>query len=52
MLVRDSKARVAPRALLYTDLDRLFAQIVSWFARHWSAEITFREVRRHLGVET
>jgi hypothetical protein len=25
---------------------------VSWFVRRWSVEVTFAQVRRHLGVET
>ena len=27
-------------------------QIVSWFVRRWSVEVTFQEIRAHLGVET
>ena len=27
-------------------------QIVSWFVRRWSVEVTFQETRAHLGVET
>jgi len=26
--------------------------ILRWFVRRWSIEVTFAEVRRHLGVET
>ena len=28
------------------------AQIVAWFVRRWCVEVTFQEVRAHLGVET
>ena len=28
------------------------ADILSWFVRPWSIEVTFAEARRHLGVET
>jgi hypothetical protein len=34
-------------ALHYAALD-----ILRWFVRRWSIEVTFAEVRRHLGVET
>ena len=27
-------------------------QIVRWFVQRWQLEVTFREVRDHLGVET
>jgi DDE superfamily endonuclease len=52
VLVRDPESRFAPQALLCTDLDREPMQIVSWFVRRWSVEVTFQEVRAHLGVET
>src|SRR3712207_4567901 len=51
-LVRDPEHRFAPRALLCTDLARDPAQIVAWFVRRWSVEVTFQEARAHLGVET
>jgi len=28
------------------------ADVLSWFVRRWSVEVTFAEARRHLGVET
>jgi len=52
VLVRDLEARFTPQVLLCTDLDRVPAQIVSWFVRRWSVEVTFQEARRRLGVET
>ena len=27
-------------------------EILEWFARRWQIEVTFKEVRRHLGLET
>ncbi|MDF1513211.1 MAG: hypothetical protein P1S60_05335, partial [Anaerolineae bacterium] len=27
-------------------------QILTWFVRRWQVEVTFQEVRAHLGVET
>ncbi|MFF8799650.1 MULTISPECIES: transposase [unclassified Methylobacterium] len=52
VLIRDPEARFPPQALLCTDTTREPAQIVGWFVRRWSVEVTFQEVRAHLGVET
>jgi hypothetical protein len=52
VLIRDPEHRFAPQALLCTDLARDPAQIVTWFVRRWQVEVTFQEVRAHLGVET
>jgi hypothetical protein len=38
--------------VLCTDLAADPLQIVSWFMLRWQLEVTFREVRAHLGVET
>lgn len=52
VLVRDPQGKFATQALLSTDLDADPAQILSWFVLRWQLEVTFREVRAHLGVET
>jgi hypothetical protein len=52
VLVRDVAGAFEPQALLCTDLDADAAEIVGWFVRRWSVEVTFAEARRHLGVET
>lgn len=52
VLIRDPENRFEPQALLCTDLARDPVQIVSWFARRWSVEVTFQETCAHLGVET
>lgn len=52
VLIRDPEKRFQPQAVLCTDPARDPAQIVSWFVRRWSVEVTFQEVRAHLGVET
>src|SRR3954465_9647117 len=44
--------RFDPQALLCTDVDEDPVQIVRWFVQRWQVEVTFREVRDHLGVET
>ncbi len=46
MLVRD------PQALLCTDPAADPTQILEWFVLRWQLEVTFQEVRTHLGVET
>jgi len=51
-LVRDPAGRFATQALLCTDLAAEPAQILAWFVLRWQLEVTFEEVRRHLGVET
>jgi hypothetical protein len=52
VLIRDSKGRFKPQALLCTDVNVEPVQIVKWFVLRWQLEVTFREVRTHLGVET
>ena len=52
VLVRDVEGEFRPQAFLCTDLDADPLDILRWFVRRWSIEVTFAEVRRHLGVET
>jgi hypothetical protein len=52
VLIRDPEKRFQPQAVLCTDPAREPVQIVSWFVRRWSVEVTFQEARAHLGVET
>ena len=52
VLLRDPQRRFDPQALLCTDLAQDPLQIVRWFVQRWQLEVTFREVRDHLGVET
>jgi hypothetical protein len=52
VLVRDPESRFAPQALLCTEPTREPAQIVAWFVRRWTVEVTFQEARAHFGVET
>ncbi len=51
-IVRDPAGRFRPQAFLSTDPDTEPADMLAWFIRRWSIEITVAEVRRHLGVET
>lgn len=52
VLVRDPAGKLEPKAFLCTDQEATPLEILSWFVRRWSVEVTFEEVRRHLGVET
>ncbi|WP_244422011.1 hypothetical protein [Ktedonobacter racemifer] len=52
VLLRDPKGQYEPMALLCTDQQMDAAQIASWFVLRWTVEVTFHEVRTHLGVET
>jgi hypothetical protein len=52
VLVRDPKGKFETRALLCTDLNQSPRQILQWFLLRWQVEVTFQEVRAHLGVET
>jgi DDE superfamily endonuclease len=52
VLIRDPQGRFKPQALLSTDLEHTPAQMLAWFVRRWTMEVTFEEVRAHLGMET
>ena len=52
VLIRDPKQIFKTQALLCTDVNIAPEQIVTWFVRRWQVEVTFHEVRTHLGVET
>ena len=52
VLVRDPEGQFDPQALLCTDPGREALQIIRWFVQRWPVEVTFREARDHLGLET
>ena len=52
VLIRDPQEAFAPQALLCTGPAADPAQILEWFVLRWQLEVTFQEVRAHLGVET
>jgi hypothetical protein len=52
VLIRDPKGEFRSQALLCTDSHVDAVQIVKWFVMRWQLEVTFQEVRAHLGVET
>jgi hypothetical protein len=52
VLLRDPTDQFEPQALLSTDPTVSPAQILAWFVARWPSEVTFHELRAHLGVET
>ena len=52
VLLRDPEGKGEPAALLCTDTAMDGEQVVNYFIRRWTVEVTFRAVRAHLGVET
>jgi hypothetical protein len=52
VLLRDPAGQFEPQALLSTDPTVAPTQIIAWFVARWPLEVTFHEVRAHLGVET
>ena len=52
VLVRDPEGKFASQAVLCTDQNADPVQILAWFVRRWTVEVTFHEVRTHLGMET
>jgi hypothetical protein len=52
VLIRDPEGEFKTQALLCTDLDADPEEILRWFVMRWQLEVTFQEMRRHLGFET
>jgi hypothetical protein len=52
VIVRDPLGIFKTQALLCTDPQATPQQMVAWFVQRWQLEVTLREVREHLGVET
>ena len=52
ILIKDSQGELEPVALLCTDLDMRPIDAIAFFVRRWTVEVTFEEVRCHLGVES
>lgn len=52
VLIKDPKGKFEPQALLCTNLSAQPMEILQWFRQRWQVEVTFEEVRSHLGVET
>jgi len=52
VLVRDPQEKFDAQAFLCTNVETEPAQILAWFVRRWTIEVTFEEARAHLGIET
>lgn len=52
VLVVDPEGRLPTQAFFTTDPTMAPGRVVELFVWRWSLEVTFEEVRRHLGVET
>lgn len=52
VLVRDPKGEFESLVLLSTQLACSPVQILNWFVQRWQVEVTFEEVRAHLGMES
>jgi hypothetical protein len=51
-LIRDLQGEFKPQALLSTQLTHRPEQMLEWFVRRWTLEVTLEEARAHLGIET
>jgi hypothetical protein len=52
LMIRDPQGKFDTQALLSTNLEHSSQEILTWFVRRWTMELTFEESRAHLGVET
>jgi hypothetical protein len=52
ILVRDPLSKLAPCAFFATTQSTSPLQILAWVIARWSIEVTFEEVRAHLGFES
>jgi len=52
VLIRDPQKACKPQALLSTNLEHTPEQMLPWFVRRWTMEVTCEEARTHLGMET
>lgn len=52
VLIKDPDGELDPVLLACTDTELSAKKIVAFFVRRWRVEVTFAEVRRHLGVES
>ncbi|GAB4423664.1 MAG: hypothetical protein OHK0015_01450 [Chloroflexi bacterium OHK40] len=52
VLVCGSEGKFEAKAPLSTDPDASPSQTLGWFVQRWQLEVTFEELRAHLGIET
>nr|WP_205466787.1 transposase [Novosphingobium sp. BW1] len=51
-MVRDPEAKRDPQAFFSTDTTLEPKEIIALYVRRWQIEVTFAEMRAHLGIET
>lgn len=52
VLVKTPGGKNCAEVFFSTNLGHMPEQIINWFVLRWNIEVTFEEVRAHLGVET
>jgi len=52
VLIKDPEGQLDPVALICTDLEMQPKDIIRFFVQRWCVEVTFEELRKHLGVES
>ena len=52
VLIRDPQGEFEPQALVTTHREHAPVQVLEWFVRRWTMEVTLEEARAHLGIET
>jgi hypothetical protein len=52
VLIRDLAQSFGPQVLLSTNLGHRPEQMLTWFIRRWTMEVTLEAARAHLGIET
>ena len=52
VLVKTPNGKNVAETFFSTDINNTPSQIINWFVLRWNIEVTFEEVRAHLGVET
>jgi hypothetical protein len=52
VVVRDPNGKLRTEAFFSTNLESTEQQILTWFVLRWNVEVTFEELRAHLGFET
>jgi hypothetical protein len=52
VLIRDPQGEFEPQALVTTHLEYAPTQILEWFVRRWTMEVTLEEARAPLGIES
>lgn len=52
VVVRDPSGQLQTEAFFCTDLAASEQQILTWFVLRWNIEVSFEELRKHLGFET